>query len=601
MASVHARKNKAGEVTSYQVKWRLGGGREAPGQTERFPGTDEGREAAEVFKEAVNAAGQQWPPGWVKGVGYVDPNAAEPDEDRYRFRNYALAFVENKTGVEDHYRRACKGDLERWIFPTFENCDVRSTEHFNHDTVQAWVRKLEQTKVYRGQKPKNGEPKWRLMSPKTIRNLHGLLFSVLQRAVEAEPPLRARNPCELTRLPRTDDDSVDGEDIEFLTPEEVEGVLECLERRSDRELCIIKYGTGMRWGEISALCPAQLIDWNTGQPKIRIMRAWKKDGKGGYKIGPPKSRKSRRTIRVSLSVVDAVQRLGGEDGENGERLFFTGEAGQRLHYSTFYDRWMRAVKRAKALGLLPRHKNPTPHDLRHSHAAVLISEGRGLTYVQRRLGHESIKTTSDTYGHLLPEADDEAMEAIDRSLGRRQPDAGFSEAEDRNDRSRVHVVHMDGEFKSYVQAFWSHSDASAVAEQWQLDHPEDTVRVETMAADWWRRQQTNGLKGVRSEMPQRLRIWVGSALYMPDGSPFSTGTDIETIAARWTWEWEEQFTGRDVLTSVTHEPGLLALTQARAWGCSREKVTAAFASVREEALSAAGAHPARGSSGEPVT
>ncbi|WP_405898120.1 hypothetical protein OG242_11855 [Streptomyces sp. NBC_00727] len=36
MASVHPRKNKAGEITSYQVKWRLGGGREAPVQTERF-------------------------------------------------------------------------------------------------------------------------------------------------------------------------------------------------------------------------------------------------------------------------------------------------------------------------------------------------------------------------------------------------------------------------------------------------------------------------------------------------------------------------------------------------------------------------------------
>jgi len=46
-------------VTSYQVKWRLGGARTAPWQIERF----EEESSAEVFKEAVNENGQQWPPG----------------------------------------------------------------------------------------------------------------------------------------------------------------------------------------------------------------------------------------------------------------------------------------------------------------------------------------------------------------------------------------------------------------------------------------------------------------------------------------------------------------------------------------------------------
>ncbi|MFD8774564.1 tyrosine-type recombinase/integrase [Streptomyces sp. NPDC059916] len=592
MAYVQAVKNGAGQVTSYRVRWRTGGSRTGEPQGERF----DDETSADVFKDAVNDAGQHWPAGWVKGKGFVDPAAAEPDEQRYRFRAFAAQLVADKTGIEEHYRRACERDLERYVYPTFGECDVRSVEQFSRDTVRAWVRKLEKTKVHRGQVPKTGTGKLRPMSPKTIRNLHGLLSSILEEAVRAEPPLRARNPCEGTRLPRTDDDGgADGEDIYFLTPDEVEGVISCLERRSDQLLARVKYGTGMRWSEVTCLAPECLVDWDTPEPKIRVKRAWKRDGNSGYYVGIPKSRRSRRTIRVSWGVVEAVNELGGDDRENPERLYFTGDQAQRLHYSTFHDRWQRAVRRAKAAGLLSRQKRPTPHDLRHSHAAVLLSEGRGLTYVQRRLGHESIKTTSDTYGHLLPEADDEAMDIIDRSMGRGRPDDdgdGLAVNVVTGDRSRVHVVHFDGEVSGHVEAFWKAGDAKAVADQWQIDHPDDAVRVETTAADWWRRQQTNGLKGVRDGLPERARIWWGSVLYNSDGSELRTGDDLESIAVRWVWEWEERYTGKDAVTRVQFVHGVASLTRAEAWGVAQSRVRDAFAAAREEALATCAKHPA---------
>ncbi|WP_405882818.1 hypothetical protein OG762_32200 [Streptomyces sp. NBC_01136] len=73
MASVVARKNKAGKVTSYQVRWRDGGSASGDWRTERF--TDE--ESARVFKDAVDEAGQNQPLGWAKGKGYIDPTAAD--------------------------------------------------------------------------------------------------------------------------------------------------------------------------------------------------------------------------------------------------------------------------------------------------------------------------------------------------------------------------------------------------------------------------------------------------------------------------------------------------------------------------------------------
>jgi integrase len=420
MASVHPRKNNAGDITSWQVKWRLGGRRDGKGQTERF----DDEPSAVVFKEAVDAAGQQWPPGWVKGKGFITPDAH--DEERYRFRRYAAEIVDTKTGIEGNSRRRYHRNLERWIYPTFGECDVRSAEHFSKTTVRQWVAALEKTLVHRGPAPKSGAPKsLRPMSPKTIRNLHGLLANILDEAVAAEPPLRARNPCDSTRLPRTDDggssaDEEGSEDIEFLLPEEVAGLISSMKRRSDQLLATVAYGTGLRWSEITALAPMACLDRGTTAPKIRIRRAWKKAEHAGFYLGVPKSRRSRRTLRISTAVAAALAEQGVER-RPADALLWTGDNGERLAYSTFSTRWHKAVRLAKEEGLLPPEKHPTPHDLRHSHAALLISHGHSLTYVQRRLGHESIKTTSDIYGHLLPEADDNAMVTIEASLPDERP------------------------------------------------------------------------------------------------------------------------------------------------------------------------------------
>lgn len=56
---------------------------------------------------------------------------------------------------------------------------------------------------------------------------------------------------------------------------------------------------------------------------------------------------------------------------------------------------------------------PRIPDLRHTHASWLIAAGVPLTVIQRRLGHESIKTTSDLYGHLAEDADAAAAAALD--------------------------------------------------------------------------------------------------------------------------------------------------------------------------------------------
>ncbi|MEU3510824.1 site-specific integrase [Streptomyces longwoodensis] len=592
MASVVARRNKAGEVTSYQVKWRLGVAASAEWQTERF-----GDEvSAEVFRQAVNDCGQQWPPGWVKGRGYVDQTVSD-DDLRYRFDNWARECIANRTGASKKYKADCIRELETYFFPTFGTCDVRSAEHFSKATVSRWVLEMAETKIWRGSTHK-------VMSPKTLKNLHGLLSSILREAVIAEPPLRARNPCELTSLPRTDDDGVDdddGEDIEFLEPEEVAGIVACLPQPKDRIFVRLAYATGMRWGEIIALARKHARHPKPGRYELRVARAWKRGPKGeGFYLGAPKTKAGRRTVEISAAVWNELLDLGLA-GVEGSNLLFTGPSGGRMVYSTFYERWVRAVAEAKEKGLLPDWKAPTFHDLRHSHAAALISDGHSLTYVQRRLGHESIKTTSDTYGHLRATAHEAAPATIDQALG-----LGGAAVEDipehvpvRDPGRSLYVAHVGGR----MIGFWEASHAEELAQRWAHERG-GAVHVERMTCDWWIRTtggQTgadNGLRRVRSEVPGRAYIWeAGPAVYAADGSEVVADPQAGELRGGWVWEFEDAYTQEPAHSSAEWRRGPAAETEARAWGPDAEAVRAAFASARANALRICSLHPDRAAQG----
>jgi integrase len=56
------------------------------------------------------------------------------------------------------------------------------------------------------------------------------------------------------------------------------------------------------------------------------------------------------------------------------------------------------------------------HGLRHCHVSQLIAANVNIKTIQKRVGHSSIKTTLDTYGHLLPGMDEAAAEAIEGTL-----------------------------------------------------------------------------------------------------------------------------------------------------------------------------------------
>lgn len=223
------------------------------------------------------------------------------------------------------------------------------------------------------------------LSPKSVKNIHGLLSAVMATAVR--DGLLDRNPCVGMRLPRTD-----GHEQRFLTYDEFTAVRAAIQPWAVPLLDFLA-GTGARFGEASALTIRDISDGTA-----RIAKAWKRTP-DGWRVGPPKTRRSRRTIWLphELALPDLER--------PGDALLFVAPHGGRVTQGTFH----RAFTTAARATITP--PVPRVHDLRHTHAAWLIAQGVGLATIQDRLGHESIQTTVNVYGHLVSDLRKSAADA----------------------------------------------------------------------------------------------------------------------------------------------------------------------------------------------
>lgn len=165
----------------------------------------------------------------------------------------------------------------------------------------------------------------------------------------------------------------------------------------------ILFYTGIRSGELLALTPADIlpskrIDINKNYAKIN----------GEELFLEPKTPKARRCISIPDFIYDGimeyVSKLYGI--ENGDRIFYFSKSALE-----------RDIKRIAAKAGLPAIR---VHDLRHSHASMLIEMGFSPLEIADRLGHESVKTTLDIYSHLYPNKD---LQLADRLNQFRRPEA----------------------------------------------------------------------------------------------------------------------------------------------------------------------------------
>ena len=233
----------------------------------------------------------------------------------------------------------------------------------------------------------------RSLSPKSIKNIHGVLHKALQQAVKIGY-LRF-NPADACELPR-----IEHKEIIPLSEKQIAAFLAAIEGHRHELLYKVALFTGMREGELLGLM-WDCVDFDQGTITIkRQLRREQKKG-GQYYITTPKNRKSR-TITPAPWVMkllrtqrarQAEQRLKAGPLWENTGMVFTNETGGYLSYRTAYDCFKRIVAQIGA----PATRF---HDLRHTFAVASLRAGDDIKTVQGNLGHHTAAFTLDVYGHV---------------------------------------------------------------------------------------------------------------------------------------------------------------------------------------------------------
>lgn len=251
------------------------------------------------------------------------------------------------------------------------------------------------------EEPEPGEePPRRPLAEKTIRNAHGLLYAMMQDAVDSR--LIRANPCYRTGLPKTR-----FREQRFLDEAEIGRLVEAMPSHW-RPQVVLMLSTGLRWSEAAGL-RVKNVDVLARTVRVEETRH-ELSGGSPLVIGPPKTAHSRRTVTFPPEVAEMLVPLVSMRHRD-EHVFTMPDGGELRQRKFWKGVWLKATAAAGLDGL-------RIHDMRHTHASHLIADNVPLTGIQRRLGHSSISVTSDMYGHLLPVVDDNIMTATSRSLSK---------------------------------------------------------------------------------------------------------------------------------------------------------------------------------------
>lgn len=225
----------------------------------------------------------------------------------------------------------------------------------------------------------------------TVRKVHRVLSRVFALAVK--DGRLARNPAAGVNLPRV----VEGE-RRYLTHEQTVTLAELC--GPYRLVVLFLAYTGVRWGEMAALCVGRLdlmrrrAEIAQSVTPVRGVLTW----------GRPKGHERRAVPIPRFLVGELAVHVAGKDPGG---LVFTGERGGVLRAQVFQRAAFTAA--AETLGVPGLH----PHELRHTAASLAIAAGANVKVVQTMLGHKSATMTLDLYGHLFPDQLDEVADALD--------------------------------------------------------------------------------------------------------------------------------------------------------------------------------------------
>lgn len=271
------------------------------------------------------------------------------------------------------------GHIKNHIKPALGSVKL---EALNAHTIQAFYNSLGAER--------EGKPG---LSPKTVKNVHGVLHKALQQAVKiGYLRFNPADACELPRAVR--------KELKPLDEEQSKAFLKAIQGHRYEMLYTVTLFTGMREGEALGLM-WECVDFKKGTILINKQMQREKKKNGQYLLVPTKNGKSR-TITPAPWVMKLLRTQRAKQAEQQLRagpiwedsgLVFTNELGHHLAIHTVYKDFKQI---AASIGC----PDARFHDLRHSYAVAAIRSGDDIKTVQDNLGHATAAFTLDVYGHV---------------------------------------------------------------------------------------------------------------------------------------------------------------------------------------------------------
>lgn len=286
---------------------------------------------------------------------------------------WKMYCADMETRLREHTMRTKKYIVELKILPYFGNKRV-------NDITAADIRQWQNELIKMGYSP---------TYLKTINNQLSAIFNYAVRYYDLKS-----NPCAKAGSMGKSK----AEEMDFWTGEEFRKFIDSvMNKRLSYMAFMTLYWTGMRLGELLALNPK---DIDLKKRTISITKSYQRLGKKDV-ITPPKTPKSKRVITIpeflAADIKDYMDSL--YDLQEDDRLF---------PITKYYleHEMQRGIKESGV-------KRIRVHDLRHSHASMLIELGFSPLEIANRLGHEKVETTLNTYAHLYPNKQTKLAERLD--------------------------------------------------------------------------------------------------------------------------------------------------------------------------------------------
>lgn len=232
------------------------------------------------------------------------------------------------------------------------------------------------------------------------------------------------NPCKYVERPKRDKFTPDTLEIE-----EIEQLFNVLDLNNNYDYMFfialkVALELGLRRGELGGLEWSD-IDFKENLITINNNLIY---SNGHVLMSTPKTEESNRTIYVSDQILNILKELKQKQEENKNKygefyvlntfddkdydLVMAWQNGKYIHPMYYLDKLKKVLKKA---GI---NKDIRFHDLRHTNATLLISQGIDFKTVQNRLGHKDINTTLNIYSHVNKEMQKKATDKLSKILNK---------------------------------------------------------------------------------------------------------------------------------------------------------------------------------------